>query len=186
MATATARAATIGSGSALRDGVEAILGPRGYLHKPEDLSNYEYDGSIDKARPDLVAFPQSTAEVVALVKLAASADIPVTGRGAGTGLSGGAIAREGGLMISFARMNRILEIDLANERAVVEPGVGESGSDARRRSRRLFLRARSLQPARLHHRRKRQRKFRRSAHAGLRRHHQSRAGARSRAARWHA
>lgn len=107
----------------LRDGVEAILGPRGYLYKPADLSNYEYDGSVDKAKPDLVAFPQSTAEVVALVKLAREQGVPVTGRGAGTGLSGGAIAREGGLMISFARMNRILEIDLANERAVVEPGL---------------------------------------------------------------
>ena len=109
--------------SAFSAAVEAILGPRGYLHKPEDLSNYEYDGSVDKAKPDLVAFPQSTAEVVALVKLAKARGVPVTGRGAGTGLSGGAIAREGGLMISFARMNRILEIDLANERAVVEPGL---------------------------------------------------------------
>ncbi len=109
--------------SPLQENVEALLGARGYLHKPEDLSNYEYDGSIDKARPDLVAFPQSTADVVALVKLANERGIPITGRGAGTGLSGGAIAREGGLMISFARMNRILEIDLANERAVVEPGL---------------------------------------------------------------
>ena len=109
--------------SPLQENVEALLGARGYLHKPEDLSNYEYDGSIDKARPDLVAFPQSTADVVALVKLANERGIPITGRGAGTGLSGGAIAREGGLMISFARMNRILEIDLANERAVVQPGV---------------------------------------------------------------
>jgi glycolate oxidase len=109
--------------SSLRDNVESLLGPRGFLYKPEDLANYEYDGSIDKARPDLVAFPQSTADVVALVKLASERGIPITGRGAGTGLSGGAIAREGGLMISFARMNRILEIDLPNERAVVEPGV---------------------------------------------------------------
>src|SRR6202040_3406516 len=61
--------------------------------------------------------------VVAIVKLAAELGLPIVGRGAGTGLSGGAIAREGGLMISFARMNRILEIDLANERAVVEPGL---------------------------------------------------------------
>ncbi len=45
--------------------VENILGPRGYLHRPEDLTLYEYDGSIDKARPDLVVFPQSTEEVVA-------------------------------------------------------------------------------------------------------------------------
>jgi glycolate oxidase len=103
--------------------VEKILGPRGYLHKPEDLALYEYDGGIDKALPDLVVFPESTEDVVALVKLAAQLGMPIVGRGAGTGLSGGAIARAGGIIISFARMNKILEIDLANERAVVQPGV---------------------------------------------------------------
>src|SRR5579862_1936411 len=103
--------------------VEKILGPGGYLHKPEDLTLYEYDGGIDKARPDLVVFPQSTEDVVAIVKLAHQRGIPLVGRGAGTGLSGGAIPRAGGIVVSFARMNRILEIDLDNERAVVEPGV---------------------------------------------------------------
>jgi len=103
--------------------VAAILGPRGYLDRPEDLILYEYDGSVDKARPELVAFPRSTEDVVALVKVAMKHGIPVTARGAGTGLSGGAIARSGGMLISFARMNRVLEIDLANERAVVQPGV---------------------------------------------------------------
>jgi glycolate oxidase len=103
--------------------VEHIVGPRGYLHRPEDLTLYEYDGSVDKARPDLVAFPRSTEDVVALVKVANEYAIPVVGRGAGTGLSGGAIPREGGMMVVFSRMNRILEIDLANERAVVQPGV---------------------------------------------------------------
>ena len=75
--------------------VENILGPRGYLHKPEDLTLYEYDGGIDKARPDLVVFPQSTEQVVAIVKLAHEREIPLVGRGAGTGLSGGAIAARG-------------------------------------------------------------------------------------------
>src|SRR5271155_2797117 len=107
----------------LLSAVEKILGPGGYLHKPEDLTLYEYDGSIDKALPDLVVFPQSTEDVVALVKLANQSGIPIVGRGAGTGLSGGAIARAGGMIVSFARMNQILEIDLANERAVVQPGV---------------------------------------------------------------
>jgi len=103
--------------------VHALLGPRGYLHKPEDLTLYEYDGGVDKHAPDLVAFPRTTEEVSALVKFAREFNLPFVGRGAGTGLSGGAIPREGGLMIGFARMNRILEIDLENERAVVQPGV---------------------------------------------------------------
>ncbi len=107
----------------LQQRIEKILGPGGYLHKPEDLTLYEYDGGVDKSRPDLVVFPQSTEDVVAIVKLAAEVGAPIVGRGAGTGLSGGAIARAGGIVISFARMTRILEIDLANERAVVQPGV---------------------------------------------------------------
>jgi glycolate oxidase len=103
--------------------VEQILGPGGYLYKPEDLALYQYDGGIDAALPEIVAFPESTEDVVALVKLAADFNVVIVGRGAGTGLSGGAIARAGGMIISFARMNRILEIDLDNECAVVEPGV---------------------------------------------------------------
>jgi glycolate oxidase len=111
------------AGAEVSERLEAILGPRGFLSKQEDLTLYEYDGGIDKARPDFVVFPQSTTDVVAIVKLANELAIPIVGRGAGTGLSGGAIARAGGIIISFARMNQILEIDLANERAVVQPGV---------------------------------------------------------------
>src|SRR5579864_4861018 len=109
--------------AAVTKAIDKLLGPRGYLNKPEDLTLYEYDGSVDKARPELVVFPRSTAEAVALLKLAQEHRIPIVGRGAGTGLSGGAIPRAGGIVISFARMNRILEIDLENERAVLEPGV---------------------------------------------------------------
>src|SRR3954469_5488851 len=100
-----------------------LLGPRGYLDRPEDLTLYEYDGGVDKHRPDLVVFPKTTGEVAAIVRIAQEAGVPFVGRGAGTGLSGGAIPAEGGIMIAFARMNRILEIDLENERAVVQPGV---------------------------------------------------------------
>lgn len=100
-----------------------IVGPKGYLDKPEDLSLYEYDGSVDKARPEMVVFPETTEQVSEIVKATAEAGIPIVGRGAGTGLSGGAIPRMGGVMIGFSRMNRILEIDLENERMVVQPGV---------------------------------------------------------------
>ncbi len=100
-----------------------LVGARGYLDQPADLTLYEYDGSVDKARPELVVFPRTTEEVAGIVKIAAEHGVPITGRGAGTGLSGGAIPREGGITIGFSRMNRILEIDLENERAVLQPGV---------------------------------------------------------------
>src|SRR5271168_3105998 len=103
--------------------IDKLLGPRGYLDRPEDLTLYEYDGSVDKARPELVVFPQTAEQVATLVQIAREHRIPIVGRGAGTGLSGGVIARAGGIVVSFARMNRIVEIDLANERAVLEPGV---------------------------------------------------------------
>jgi glycolate oxidase len=101
----------------------ALLGPRGYLDRPEDLLLYEYDGSVDKSRPEIVVFPRTADDVVAIVKIAREHGVPLVGRGAGTGLSGGSIPREGGIVVGFARMNRILEIDLENERAVVQPGL---------------------------------------------------------------
>ncbi len=100
-----------------------VLGPRGYLDRPEDLMLYEYDGSVDRGRPDMVVFPRTTAEVAAVARLASEYGIPLVARGAGTGLSGGSVPAAGGLVVAFTRMNRILELDLENELAVVEPGV---------------------------------------------------------------
>jgi glycolate oxidase len=100
-----------------------LLGPSAVLHLPEDVLLYEYDGSVEKGRPDIVAFPHSTEEVSRIVALAARYDVPIVGRGAGTGLSGGALAPLGGLLIAFTRMNRILDLDFENRRAVVQPGV---------------------------------------------------------------
>lgn len=99
------------------------FGESAVLSQASDLKLYEYDGGVDKAQPDVVVFPRSTEDVVALVKLARVQNLTIVGRGAGTGLSGGAIARAGGMLISFARMNRILEIDIENRRAMVQPGV---------------------------------------------------------------
>jgi glycolate oxidase len=103
--------------------IEKLLGSSAVLHRPEDVLLYEYDGSVEKGRPDVVVFPTTTEQVSRVVKLAGKYNVPVVGRGAGTGLSGGALARNGGVMIVFARMNRILELDFENRRAVVQPGV---------------------------------------------------------------
>jgi len=106
-----------------REQLIALLGERNVLDRAQDLALYEYDGGIDKRRPDLVAFPQTTEQVASIVRIAHEFRLPLVGRGAGTGLSGGAIPREGGILIVFARMNKILDIDLENERAVAQPGV---------------------------------------------------------------
>jgi glycolate dehydrogenase FAD-linked subunit len=103
--------------------MKTLLGAANVLDKTEDLLLYEFDGSVEKARPQLVAFPHTTEEVSRIVRLAGKYEVPVVGRGAGTGLSGGALARGGGVMLVFARMNRILEVDVEQRRAVVQPGV---------------------------------------------------------------
>jgi len=100
-----------------------LLGPAGCLDEPEELALYEYDGSPDKALPEMVVFPRNAAQVAGIARIASEYGIPVVARGAGTGLSGGSVPLAGGLVVAFTRMNRILELDLENERAVVEPGV---------------------------------------------------------------
>jgi glycolate oxidase len=100
-----------------------VLGERYVLHSPYDLALYEYDASIDRGRPDIVVLPASSQDVAKIVKIAAHYQAPVVPRGAGTGLSGGAIPIHGGIVIVFTRMNRILEVDYQNLRAVVQPGL---------------------------------------------------------------
>jgi glycolate oxidase len=103
--------------------LEQLLGPASVLSRHEELLMYEYDGSIETARPDVVVFPRSTQDVVGIVQIANRHNVFLTGRGSGTGLSGGALAQKGGILAVFSRMNKILEIDLENQRAVVQPGV---------------------------------------------------------------
>src|ERR1700676_3649905 len=105
------------------DELRQLLPPEQVLWRDYDLMLYEYDGSIDKHRPLAVVFPLSTEQVSAVVRACDRCGVPYTARGAGTGLSGGAIPSHGGVLISLARMNRILEIDVDNMRAIVEPGV---------------------------------------------------------------
>jgi glycolate oxidase len=100
------------------------LGREQVLAEPEQLRVYECDGLTGhRAIPELVAVPGSTEEVQAVVRACHREGVPFVARGAGTGLSGGATPFAGGVVISLARMNRILEIDLDSQRVVVEPGV---------------------------------------------------------------
>jgi glycolate oxidase len=103
--------------------LERIVGRDGVFHRPEDLLVFEYDGTIDRGRPAVVAYPRSAAQVSAIVRLANQYALPLVPRGAGTGLSGGALATEGGILMPMTRMNRIIEVDVANRLAVVEPGL---------------------------------------------------------------
>ena len=103
--------------------LSAIVGEPNVVHRAEDLIVFEYDGSVDRALPTVVALPRTTAEVSDVVKIAGAHGVPVVARGAGTGLSGGAIAEHGGIVVALTRMTSILEIDEANRLAVVEPGV---------------------------------------------------------------
>jgi glycolate oxidase len=103
--------------------LERIVGPDAVFWRPEDLLLFEYDGTIDRGRPSVVAYPRTAEQVAAIVRLANARGLPVVPRGAGTGLSGGALATEGGILVPLTRMNRILELDLDNRIAVVEPGL---------------------------------------------------------------
>src|SRR5439155_21811539 len=106
------------------DELRAIVGDNALLSKPEDLRTYECDAlTAFKAIPRAVALPSSTAQVQDVVRVCHRERIPFVARGAGTGLSGGALPVAEGIVISLARMNRILEVDLPNARVVVEPGV---------------------------------------------------------------
>lgn len=110
------------------DLTEQLIGVVGAAHvlTGEDISDdYTHDEAITlpRLRPGHVVRPAETSEVAAVLRIANEHRVPVTGRGAGTGMSGAAIAVEGGILVSFERMNQVLEIDEANHMAVVQPGV---------------------------------------------------------------
>jgi glycolate oxidase len=101
----------------------AVLGNEGVLAESGALATYEHDGYMVKARPLAVCFPTTTEQLATLMRLATRRGVPVTPRGAGTGLSGGATAVGGGILVSTSRMNRIMSLDAPNLRAIVQPGV---------------------------------------------------------------
>lgn len=100
-----------------------IVGADSVLHQPDEVLVYEYDASFDTHTPDVVVLPRTSQQVSQIVKLAAQHNLPLVARGAGTGLSGGAVPLQGGILIVLTRMTDIKSLDVRNRRAVVEAGV---------------------------------------------------------------
>lgn len=107
----------------IRKELKSIVGSDRVLEEKEDLLTYSYDAFMVKGEPDIVLFPITTQEVSEIMKVATREKIPVTPRGAGTNLTGGSVPTRGGIVLSFTKMNKILEIDKENRVAVVQPGV---------------------------------------------------------------
>jgi len=107
----------------LADRLRDALGPGVVFQGAENVIVYEYDYGLDRGMPDLVVLPRSTADVQVVVREAQAAHVPIVARGAGTGISGGAVPSSGGVVIGLSRMNRVIEIDPQNRCAVVQPGV---------------------------------------------------------------
>ncbi|NJO67315.1 MAG: FAD-binding protein, partial [Leptolyngbyaceae cyanobacterium RM1_405_57] len=103
---------------------EQAIGKNGVIQKREELLVYECDGLTSyRQRPAVVVLPRTTEQVAAAVKICNQYNIPFIARGAGTGLSGGALPTENCVLIVTALMRQILDIDLENQRVVVQPGV---------------------------------------------------------------
>ncbi len=99
------------------------VGKHKILTSDEEKIVYSYDASKRKFPPSVVALPESRDDIISIMKFAYENEIPVYPRGAGTGMSGGAIPIHGGIALVFTRMNRIIDVDEANQIATVEPGV---------------------------------------------------------------
>lgn len=107
----------------IKQSLIAIVGDRNYTDNLLDMVSYSYDASEHSHRPSCGVWPQSTGQVAEILKLANKEKIPVIPRGAGTGLSGMAIPVRGGIVLDLSHMNEILEINIEDRLAVVQPGV---------------------------------------------------------------
>jgi len=106
------------------DALHAVLPAHCVLHREEDTRPYECDGlSLYRALPPVVALPETEEQVIAVLRLCKRLNVPLVARGAGTGLSGGALPHAQGVLMGLAKFNRIRRIDPASGTAVVEPGV---------------------------------------------------------------
>ncbi|HTU76958.1 MAG TPA: FAD-linked oxidase C-terminal domain-containing protein [Trebonia sp.] len=113
-----------GAVAALVPALTGIVGAANVITDPLELRTYECDGlTSHRATPALVTFPATAGQVAAVVRECAGAGVPFVARGSGTGLSGGAVPREDGVLIVLAKMRSVLEVDPVARRAVIEPGV---------------------------------------------------------------
>src|SRR5260370_18540701 len=102
--------------------LRAIVGERGFISSPEELHTYECDGLTNfRVMPRAVLLPNSADQVQAIIRICHRERIPLVARGSGTGLSGGALPGEDGVVLSLARMDRILELGVPNARVAVPP-----------------------------------------------------------------
>ncbi|RLB37949.1 MAG: glycolate oxidase subunit GlcD [Deltaproteobacteria bacterium] len=100
-----------------------IVGPEWFLDSPEDTATYSYDAFLPEFMPDAVIVPANSQEISQIMSIANEKRFNIIPRGAGTNISGTSVARQGGVIMAFHRMNRILEIDVEDMCAVVQPGV---------------------------------------------------------------
>lgn len=107
----------------VKEDLKKIVGEENFTDELVELVPYAYDASDHEHRPEVVVWPISTEQVSKILLLANEHRFPVTPRGAGTGLSGGAIPVRGGLVMDMCKMNRILDLRIADRQVVVEPGV---------------------------------------------------------------
>lgn len=109
--------------TSVRDELRSIVGSEWFLDTPEDLATYSYDGFLPEFRPDAVLVPGSADEISRVMGVANRERVNIIPRGAGTNITGTSVARKGGVIMAFHRLNKILEIDSENMCAVVQPGV---------------------------------------------------------------
>jgi len=109
--------------TSVKDEFRSIVGNDWFLDSPEDLATYSYDGFLPEFRPDAVIVPGNTDEISKVMGVANRERVNIIPRGAGTNITGNSVARKGGIIMAFHRMNKILEIDPENMCAVVQPGV---------------------------------------------------------------
>lgn len=107
----------------VRRSLQNVFASDAIIADPAELVTYEFDAGLDRGSPDGVVFPRSAEELVTLVRWANEYGVSLIARGAGTGLSGGAVAERGGIVVEFSRMNRVIDWDTYGRRARVEPGV---------------------------------------------------------------